>query len=110
MLRRVVKELGFGLRSVASEQLNNPVGYVAGLIGYRPALQPFAGEAPACEFLLMCNLSSKQADDLLLALKATGPQIDRKAVLTKFNRDWSFAQLIGEVNREHETLAAIDRG
>ena len=109
MLRRVVKELGFLLRSVAPEQLNNPVGYVAGLVGYRSALQPFAGEAPTCEFLLMCNLNSKQMDDFLLALKATGANIERKAVLTKFNKDWTFAQLVGEVSQEHETLAAIER-
>lgn len=105
MLRRVIKELGFGLRTVAAEQLNNPVGYVASLIGYRPALQAFADAAPACEFLLMCNLSNKQMDDFLMALKVTGIKVDRKAVLTKFNRDWSFAQLIGEVNQEHQALA-----
>lgn len=106
MLRRVIKELSFGIRVVAPEQLNNPVGYIAGLIGYRPSLQGFEGEAPACEFLLLCNLSNKQLDDFLMASKAVGVSVERKAMLTKFNKDWAFGMLIAEVAEEHATLAA----
>ena len=106
LLRRGIKELGFGVRVVAPEQLANPVGYVAGLVGYRAALRPFAGDAPEGEFMLMCNLTSTQLDDFLMALKIMGVKVDRKATLTKFNRDWTFGQLIAEVSEEHDTLTA----
>ncbi len=106
LLWRVVRELDFDLREVRAEQLSDPVGSLAGLVGYYPALAPFDGEAPEGEFLLLCNLNKHQLDDFLMALKIVGVSIPHKAVLTKENRGWSFIELMAQVAQEHEQLAA----
>ncbi len=106
LLWRVVRELNFDLREVRAEQLSDPVGSLAGLVGYHPALAPFDGEAPKGEFLLLCNLNKHQLDDFLMALKIVGVSIPHKAVLTKENRGWSFIELMTQVAQEHEQLAA----
>ena len=106
LLWRVVRELDFDLREARAEQLSDPVGSLAGLMGYRPALAPFDGEAPEGEFLLLCNLNKHQLDDFLMALKIVGVSIPHKAVLTKENRGWSFIELMVQVVQEHEQLAA----
>lgn len=106
LLWRVVRELNFDLREVRAEQLSDPVGSLAGLVGYHPALAPFGGEAPKGEFLLLCNLNKHQLDDFLMALKIVGVSIPHKAVLTKENRSWSFIELMVQVAQEHEQLAA----
>ncbi len=106
LLRRVIRELGFGLRVVRIEQLADPVGSLAGLVGYRPAMHPFEGEGPDGEFMLLCNLNKRQMGDFLMALKVTGVSIPHKAMLTKNNRDWPFAVLMSEVAEEHERLTA----
>ncbi len=106
LLWRVVRELDFDLREVRAEQLSDPVGSLAGLMGYHPAFAPFDGEAPEGEFLLLCNLSKHQLDDFLMALKIVGVSIPHKAVLTKENRGWSFIELMTQVAQEHEQLAA----
>lgn len=106
LLWRVVRELNFDLREVRVEQLSDPVGSLAGLVGHHPALAPFDGEAPKGEFLLLCNLNKHQLDDFLMALKIVGVSIPYKAVLTKENRGWSFIELMAQVAQEHEQLAA----
>lgn len=106
LLWRVVRELNFDLREVRAEQLSDPVGSLAGLVGYHPALAPFDGEAPEGEFLLLCNLNKHQLDDFLMALKIVGVSIPHKAVLTKENRGWSFIEFMAQVAQEHEQLAA----
>ena len=106
LLWRVVRELNFDLREVRAEQLSDPVGSLAGLVGHHPALAPFDGEAPEGEFLLLCNLNKHQLDDFLMALKIVGVSIPHKAVLTKENRSWSFIELMAQVAQEHEQLAA----
>ena len=106
LLWRVTRELDFDLREVRAEQLSDPVGSLAGLVGYHPALAPFDGEAPEGEFLLLCNLNKHQLDDFLMALKIVGVSIPHKAVLTKENRGWSFIALMAQVAQEHEQLAA----
>ena len=106
LLWRVVRELNFDLREVRVEQLSDPVGSLAGLVGHHPALAPFDGEAPEGEFLLLCNLNKHQLDDFLMALKIVGVSIPHKAVLTKESRSWSFIELMTQVAQEHEQLAA----
>ena len=105
-LQQVVKELGFFLRVVPPEQLNNPVGYVAGQRGYRPAANPFVGEPPAEEFLFLAGFDRRQMNALLEALKEAELSIPLKAMLTPLNGTWTFGQLIEAVAQEHNQLSA----
>ena len=105
-VRAVLKELGVPVRTVGPDQLGDPVGAVAGLVGFRPALRPYAGPVPSCPFMLLCNLPNALLDQLLSALREADASVGCKAVLTKFNKSWEFAQLVAAVQREHEDATA----
>ncbi|MDO4183415.1 MAG: DUF3783 domain-containing protein [Coriobacteriia bacterium] len=100
-VRAVLKDLGIPTRTVTPEHLDDPVGAVAGLVGFRPALRPFADEAPKGEFMLLCNLPNAKLDELLAALREADAQVPHKAVVTKFNKQWPFVRLMEEVSQEH---------
>lgn len=46
---------------------------------------------------------------MLSRIKTAGISVPFKAVLTVHNQSWSMQQLIGELTREHETLARLDQ-
>lgn len=65
-----------------------------------PLAAPFTGEVPPESLLLMCGLSDKRIDALLLALRKAGVQVDYKAVLTPTNRKWNVLRLLLEMRAE----------
>ena len=105
-VRGVMANLGIAVRTIAPANLNDPVGAVAGMVGMHPARVPYAGEAPEDEFMLVCNCSSAQLDEVLSALRAEGASVAHKAQVTQFNRLWPVCKLMEEVGREHAALNA----
>ncbi len=106
VVRGVMAELGVAVRTIAPANLNDPVGAVAGMVGMRPARVPYAGEAPEDEFMLVCNCSSVQLDEMLSALRAANASVAHKAQVTQFNRLWPLRKLMEEVAREHAAMNA----
>lgn len=100
-LRAILSGLQIAPKVIAPERLNDPIGAIAGLTGFRPSLVPFAGEAPEEEFMLLCNLANAQVDALLSAMKEAELKIDHKAMVTKFNKQWTVADLMTEIRAEH---------
>ncbi len=105
-VRAVMAKLGIAVRTIEPENLNDPVGAIAGMVGMHPARVPYAGEAPEDEFMLVCNCSSAQLDEVLSALRAEGASVAHKAQVTQFNRLWPVRKLMEEVAREHAALNA----
>ena len=75
-VRAILKELGVVAKTVLPERLGDSAGAALGLVGMRPALMPYAGPAPECEFMLLAN------------------------------KDWPMVDLINEVAQEHEAMRA----
>ena len=48
----------------------------------------------------------RQLDRLLAAMRRAGVSVPYKAVLTEHNKNWTFADLVTEVAREHEAMRA----
>ena len=94
--------LGIAITEVASYQLLQPVGVLAGMDG-EPA-QLYFGRAPQEPVLVMAGFSSSQLDGLLAALRRGGIVIPLKAVLTETNQNWSLLALIEELQREHAAM------
>lgn len=105
-LRGILSDSGIIVRTIMPESLNDPVGAVAGLTGFRPSLVRYADDAPSDEFMLMCNLSSAKVDELLKAMKDADLQVDHKAGITKFNKNWPLINLMDEIRKEHEAAQA----
>lgn len=100
--REILAALGIAVTEVASYQLLQPVGVLAGFDG--EAAQLYFGRAPHQPVLVMAGFSSAQLDGLLAALRHAGVVIPLKAVLTEHNRNWSMLALIEELQREHATM------
>lgn len=106
VVRGICKELGIPVRTIFPERLADPVGAVAGLIGFRPAFKPYDGPVPKEEFMLLCNLTGPLMDGLLLAMRDADVSVGCKAALTKFNKKWPVIDLVNEVAAEHVNLQA----
>ncbi len=65
---------------------------------------PQSGTLPAESLMLFCDVSGKHFDRLLFELRSQKIQVDYKAVLTKYNRNWTVARLYAELERERRSL------
>ena len=103
-VRAVLADQAIRVRTIAIEQLGNPVGAVVGLPGFKMSAKPFAGEVPASEFMLLHNVSSNRMNTLLAAMRDANCSVGCKAQVTQHNRLWPFATLVENVSREHEAM------
>lgn len=103
-LRNILNELKFPYVTVTDRDLNETVGYLAGLDGFESMNDPYTGPAHTAEFMLMCNLSENQLDRFLAAMSETGLKINHKAIVTKYNQDTPLIDLIERIEEEHNVL------
>lgn len=106
-VRAILSDLNIPVETVATEQLNETVGHLAGLDGYEAAEETYTGTVPDTEFMLMCNLPEALLDRFLDAMQADGLRIDHKAVVTAYNRDRKLHELIGDILAEHDVFQAL---
>lgn len=103
-VREVLTAQGIHVRTVAPDELGNPVGAIMGLAGFRASALPFAGDVPTCEFMLLDNVNSAKLNELLAAMREADCSVGCKAQVTQSNRLWPFATLVANVAREHEAM------
>lgn len=106
-LRSILESLGIQAEDVSNSQLNQKVGYLSGQSGYTENKTPYEGEGSDAQFMLMANFSSAQVDRFFAAMSAQGIRIDHKAVITAYNADYEFHQLIDDIKDEHEVFQAL---
>lgn len=106
-LRSILESLGIQAEDVSNSQLNQKVGYLSGQSGYTENKTPYEGEGSDAQFMLMANFSSAQVDRFLAAMSAQGIRIDHKAVITAYNADYEFHQLIDDIKDEHEVFQTL---
>ncbi|WP_312634754.1 DUF3783 domain-containing protein [Oscillibacter sp.] len=106
-LRSILSGLGIEVLDVLDAELNQTVGYLAGLDGYETAEKPYSGSGVDTEFMLICNLSDALLDRFLAGMQADGLRIDHKAVVTEYNREMQYHELIDDIAEEHEVFQAL---
>lgn len=106
-LRAILEKLGIPAQTVTTENLNETVGYLAGLDGYDAAEGPYTGAGSDSEFMLLCNLPESLLDRFLDEMTSEGLRIDHKAVVTAYNRDSELHELIDEIANEHDVFTAL---
>lgn len=90
------------LKVVPREQLQQPLGYLAGVPGVEPVTEEYAGSEAAEEMLILCGFNRPELDRLLSAIrKGKLKQVALKAALTPTNALWSGVKLQGELAQEH---------
>lgn len=105
-IRAILEEMGIAAVTVEKSQINQSVGYLAGYKGFVGNAEAFTGSGYTAEFMLMSNLSETQLDQFLAKMRAADAVIDHKATVTETNKQWSFKELIGEIEEEHEVMQA----
>lgn len=105
-IRAILQEMGIEAITVEKSQINQSVGYLAGMKGFTGDAEEFTGDGYTTDFMLMSSLSETQMDQFLAKMRAADAVIDHKAVVTETNKQWSFKQLIGEIEEEHEVMQA----
>lgn len=108
-VRAVLAQRGIRVKTVTADHLNDPVGAVAGLPGFKPTSRPLEGEIPTCEFMLLNNVTSAKLNELLASMREADCSVGCKAQVTQHNRLWPFAMLVREVSREHELMMAREQ-
>ena len=106
-LRTILERLGIPFEEITYKHLNETVGYLAGLDGYEAAETPYTGDNFTLEFMLLCNLPESTLDAFLDAMQNDGLRIDHKAVVTEYNREYEFHELIGDIGEEHDAFQAL---
>jgi hypothetical protein len=101
----VLAQQGIAVHRIAPDQLNQTVGFLAGLGGH--ARTPYTGQAPTESLLVMSELTHEQINELLTALRTASAAIDYKAVVTKHNRAWTVLALLDELKQERAMLQAM---
>lgn len=105
-IRTILKEMGIAAVTVEKSQINQTVGYLAGYKGFAGDAEAFTGSGYTAEFMLMSGLSETQLDQFLAKMRAADAVIDHKATVTETNKQWSFKELISEIEEEHEVMQA----
>lgn len=104
-LKAVLVRMGIRIKNISPEQVNQTVGYLAGLDGFEEKEQEGCPDVEE-EILVMKNFSNRRIDELLLNLRRAGvPKIDLKAVITDTNCKWNFYDLYLELKKEHDTMS-----
>jgi len=108
-LKAVLIRMGIRIRNISSDQINQTVGYLAGMEGFDETA--FEACPPVVEeILVMKNFSNRRVDELLLNLRRAGvPKVQLKAVITDTNCKWRFYDLYEELKQEHEAMSNIPK-
>lgn len=107
LMKSVFVRMGVRIRNVGPEDVNQTVGYLAGLKGFERQEAETAGELPVIpeQVLVLKGFSGGRLDLLLSSLRrARVPKIDLKAVLTEQNSGWTFYRLYEEIRAEHASM------
>ena len=104
-LRTVLAEQKLLTLSIRAEQTGETVARLVSANAAVSGKQP-PEQTPEAEFMLLCGLGDRQLDRLLAAMRRAGVSVPYKAVLTEHNKNWTFADLVTEVAREHEAMRA----
>ena len=111
-LKSVLVRMGVRIKNIGPEQVNQTVGYLAGLPGFEVQEGVADGTAETLpvipeEVLVMKNFTSSRIDALLYGLRKAGvPKIALKAIITESNSKWTFYQLYEELKEEHAAMSA----
>lgn len=108
-IRAILDELGITAETITASDLDQQVGYLAGLSGFAQNDDGNTNpeNAPSSEFMLMCGFDEALLDAFLDAMQEQAIRIDHKAIVTQYNRYYTLRQLIGDIANEHEVFQAL---
>lgn len=105
-----LENLSIKYQLVSANDLNQSVGYLAGIPGFQPAEGFYEGEVLDTPLMIFCGMQMKEMHPILQALKKKEVgQEYRKVMLTPNNQFWSLEALIHEITREHNYFQKMEQ-
>lgn len=97
---------------IPREDMNHPIGFLAGISDIAPADDKFSGDDANEEMIIMCGFNRPDIDRLLSGIRKNKilKNIDLKCILTPTNAEWSAVKLMNELRKEHEYMKANKPG
>lgn len=113
-------QMGVCIRHISPDQVNETIGYLAGMEGFVPLGTSVFGNTGMTglekflpiikdEVLIMHNFTQEKLDELLYRLRSVNASVALKAVVTPTNCSWHFWQLYEELKEEHAQMAKQSR-
>ena len=107
-LTALLAEQKISYKVILPEMLGQSLGYLAEYPGFPERAEAVHGGCPEEEFLVISGMQGKRLDHLLEQMKERCP-VKRKAIVTDHNRNWSFLDLMREIELEHQTFQKISK-
>ena len=99
-VEKVLQAQSIPYRILQDTDITQTVGTLLDLPGYE-AQKPTAPKHHSIDLMLFEEASDEEILALNEALAEQGVRMERKAMLTKHNRDWIFQDLLAEIEKEH---------
>ena len=103
-LRRALAPLKVYIRPIGPEDYGRPIGELAGGEAAGEGTAPCAGPKFPEPMAVFAGFFGNRMDIALAALRKAKIRIDRKAVLTATNRQWTALTLYEELGKEHAAM------
>lgn len=101
----IALELGVNCKKIARWRFTQCIGCHAGIPGCESAAVRYEGRDLPSPMLIFAGFSDRMLDRFLAAYKkAAIPEIDYRAVVTKYNIGWNVLDLYQELEQEHESI------
>lgn len=101
-MRRALLPLKVYIRPIPEGEYTCTLEALAG--GEKGAAESYAGPAFPEPMAVFAGFHGSRMDNVLMALRRAKIRIDRKAMLTATNRQWTALMLYEELGREHEAM------
>ena len=106
----VIRRLGFAPRVVEAGEMDQKLGYLCGLPGYRFRKPKEEKEVHPGALMIFHELTREELDSLLKALREASVTVRSvKAMVTPTNVEWTLRHLGDEVREEHEVMQVLIR-
>lgn len=106
----VIRQQGYMPRVVEEAELDQQLGYLCGLPGYRFRKTEEVKPAHPGALMVFHELTQEELEALLKALRASSVTVSSvKAMVTPTNREWTLRRLGDEVREEHEVMTVLIR-
>ncbi len=106
-LTSICKSQGIRTLEVRPSDYQQTLGYLAGITGFPRKKTSYHGDKLPDEMMVFSGMDSESLDQFLDACRESGMQsVDRKAVLTLHNINWTPLQLFAELTKEHQAMQA----
>ena len=101
----VCRRLGITCAAVPLQDYCQPLGALAGILGFARKKERYRGSELPGEMLVLSGLDGKRVDDFLAAWREAGiPPVALKAIVTPHNIRWTPTELYAELLREHRAI------